>query len=143
MSGFLLDTNVVSEVSRPRPSPHVLAFFRHAMIDTLFLSDIVIAEIRFGIEMRTDAVRRKELMAWLETTIRPMYLGRILPLTENTLLRWRLMLEMCRKQGTVVAEPDLLLAATAAEHGLTVVTRGTVPFQLLGLSVLDPWERHA
>lgn len=143
MTGFLLDTNVLSEASRLRPSRSVLAFFDHTKISTLFLSDIVIAEIRYGIEMSTDIARRKKLTAWLENVVRPMYLGRILPLTENTLLRWRLMLETCRKQGTVVAEPDLLLAATAAEHGLTVVTRDTAPFELLGLTVLDPWRSRS
>jgi toxin FitB len=108
-------------------------------IGQLYLSDIVIAEIRFGIESGSDADRRNQLKAWLEGIIRPMYAGRILPLTENTLLRWRLMLEICRKGGHTVGEPDLMLAATAAEHDLTMATRDTAPFHRLGLDVVDPW----
>jgi predicted nucleic acid-binding protein len=105
----------------------------------IFLSDIVIAEIRFGIESVLDMSRRAQLTAWLESIIRPMYAGRIIPLTENTLLRWRVMLQLCRKRGHVVAEPDLMLAATAAEHGLTIATRDIAPFRQLGLDVVDPW----
>jgi len=139
MTGFLLDTNVVSEVIRPRPSAHVLEFFKQTSLEALFISDLVVAEIHYGIEMSKDATRRGQLTAWLHDVIRPMYAGRTLPLTEDTLLRWRLMLEMCRKRGTVVSEPDLMLAATAAETGLTVVTRDTSPFRELNLPVLDPW----
>jgi predicted nucleic acid-binding protein len=116
-----------------------VAFFEATPIGALFLSEIVIAEIRFGIEKVADLSRRGQLTAWLDGTIRPMYVGRIIPLTENTLLRWRVMLELCRKQGHVVAEPDLMLAATAAEHALAIVTRDTAPFRQLGLDVVDPW----
>jgi predicted nucleic acid-binding protein len=139
VTGFLVDTNVVSELVRPRPSTRVIAFFEQTPIEALFLSDIVIAEIRFGIEASNDVTRRNQLVAWLEDVIRPLYAGRILPFTENALFRWRMMLEVCRKQGTVISEPDLMLAATAADHGLTVVTRGTAPFRRLNLQVLDPW----
>lgn len=139
MTGFLLDTNVISELTRPRPASRVLTFFRKTSIEALYLSDIVIAEIRYGIEANSDITRRNQLAAWLEDIIRPMYAGRILPFGEDALLRWRLMLETCRKQGAVISEPDLMLAATAAEHGLTVVTRDVVPFRRLNLQVLDPW----
>ncbi len=141
MTGFLLDTNVVSELQRRRPSPQVIAFMARTPIAALFLSDIVIAEIRFGIESAADVARRGQLTAWLEGIVRPMYAGRILPLTENILLRWRLMLELCRRQGYIVAEPDLMLAATAAEHALTIATRDTAPFRKLGLDVVDPWTQ--
>ena len=139
MTGFLLDTNVVSEVIRPRPSAHVLEFFKQTSLEALFISDMVVAEIRYGIETSKDATRRGQLATWLREVIRPMYAGRILPLSEDTLLRWHLMLEMCRKRGAVVSEPDLILSATAAENGLTVVTRDTAPFRQLNLPVLDPW----
>jgi predicted nucleic acid-binding protein len=117
----------------------VVAFLASTPIASLFLSEIVIAEIRFGIDSVADASRRAQLGAWLEGVIRPMYAGRILPLSENTLVRWRFMLALCRKRGHVVAEPDLMLAATAAEHRLAIATRDTVPFRQLGLDVVDPW----
>jgi len=140
VTAYLLDTNVVSELRRPRPSQRVIAFLERTPLKALFLSDVVMAEIRFGIETIGDMSRRAQLTAWLEGTIRPMYAGRILRLTEDTLLRWRVMLEFCRKRGHVVAEPDLMLAAIAAVNGLTVVTRDTAPFRKLGLDVVDPWQ---
>ena len=139
MSGFLLDTNVVSELRRPRPSARVLAFIRESPFESLFLSDVVVAEIRFGIETVPDVTRRDYLASWLETVIRPMFAGRILSLTEDILLRWRLMLETSRKRGHKIAEPDLMLAATASEYGLTIATRDTAPFRRLLVDVLDPW----
>jgi predicted nucleic acid-binding protein len=142
VNGFLVDTNVVSELRRPRPSPRVLAFMQETPLEALFLSDIVVAEIRFGIETAPDAMRRDHLANWLETVIRPMFAGRLLSLTEDILLRWRLMLETGRRGGYAIAEPDLMLAATASEYGLTVVTRDTAPFQRFGVSVLDPWTRQ-
>jgi len=140
VTAYLLDTNVVSELRRPRPSQRVIAFLEGTPLKALFLSDVVMAEIRFGIETIGDMSRRAQLTAWLEGTIRPMYAGRILRLTEDTLLRWRVMLEFCRKRGHVVAEPDLMLAAIAAVNGLTVVTRDTAPFRKLGLDVVNPWQ---
>jgi len=140
VTAYLLDTNVVSELRRPRPSPRVIAFLEGTPLKALFLSEVVIAEIRFGIETIVDMSRRAQLTAWLEGTIRPMYTGRILRLTEDTLLRWRVLLEFCRKRGHVVAEPDLMLAAIAAVNGLTVVTRDTAPFRKLGLDVVNPWQ---
>jgi predicted nucleic acid-binding protein len=68
-----------------------------------------------------------------------MFAGRILSLTEDVLLRWRLMLETSRKRGHKIAEPDLMLAATAGEYGLTIVTRDTAPFRRFLIAVLDPW----
>jgi predicted nucleic acid-binding protein len=140
VTAYLLDTNVVSELKRPRPSTRVLEFIVQVPLDSLFLSDIVIAEIRFGIEIAKDVRRRNQLGVWLDEVIRPMYAGRILPLTEAVLLRWRVMLETCRKRGSPVAEPDLMMAATAAEHRMTIVTRDTAPYRLFDLPVLDPWR---
>jgi predicted nucleic acid-binding protein len=128
---------------RPRPSSSVIAFFEATPIGGLFLSDIVIAEIRFGIESVSDLTRRAQLTAWLQGVIRPMFAGRIIAFTEDIMLRWRVMLELCRKRGQVIAEPDLMLAATAAEHGLTIATRDIAPFRRLGLDVMDPWTRRS
>ena len=73
MTAYLLDTNVVSELRRPRPSQRVIAFLEGTPLKALFLSDVVMAEIRFGIETIGDMSRRAQLTAWLEGTIRPMY----------------------------------------------------------------------
>jgi predicted nucleic acid-binding protein len=143
VSRYLLDTNVVSELSRPRPSPKVVAFLRDTPLTSLFLSDLVVAEIRFGIESAPDPVLRQRYAAWLKDTIRPMFLGRVLAITEDVFLRWRLLLEAGRRKGYTFSEPDLIIAATAAHYGLTVVTRDIAPFEQVGVNVIDPWKARA
>jgi len=93
MNGFLLDTNVLSEIRRPRPSPNMLAFLASKPIEMLFLSEVTFAEIRFGIEVVADAVRRRELADWLEHRVRPDFEHRALPVTENIMVCWRLLVE--------------------------------------------------
>src|SRR5262249_20669098 len=120
---WLLDTNILSEGRKPRPDPRVTAFYDREPLEELYISILTIAEIRFGIELQRDPVRRAELQDWLTLTLRPTFSGRILPVTEDILFKWRLLLESGRKSGHSYSHPDLLLAATAQHHGLTVVTR--------------------
>jgi hypothetical protein len=141
LTGWLLDTNVISELRRPRPNPHVVAFVAAQPEDQLFLSEVTLAEIRFGIEQLSDPERRAALSAWLNTTLRPLFVRRILPLTEDVILRWRLMVEAGRRRGHTFGQPDLFIAATAAEAGLTVVTRDTIDFEAAGVPVFNPWTR--
>jgi predicted nucleic acid-binding protein len=91
VTGWLLDTNVLSELRRPRPEPKVVAFIKAQPLDALYLSMVTLAEIRFGIERLADAGRRAELNDWLSHKVRPMFDGRILPVTEDIMLKWRLM----------------------------------------------------
>ena len=140
MTEFLLDTNVLSELERLRPAPLVARFIRGTSLNSLFLSDVVIAEIRFGIETTSNAVRREKLVAWLETLVRPMFAGRILAVTEAILLRWRLLIEDGRRRGYTFPQPDLLIAATAVHYRLVIVTRDVEPFERAGATVFNPWE---
>ena len=140
MSGWLLDTNVLSELRRPRPDRNVVAFVSAAALETLFVSAVSFAEIRFGIERLDDAARRAELNDWLEHTVRPMFGQRVLPVSENVMLRWRLLVEEGRKTGHTFSQPDLIIAATALEHGLTVATRDVSKFVRAGVRVRNPWE---
>ena len=139
MRGWLIDTNVVSELRRARPAQKVRAFVAGQPGDVLFTSDVTFAEVRFGIEQMTDPVRRADLVHWLDRTLRPLFVGRVLPVTEDALLRWRLMLEAGRKTGHTFSEPDLLIAALAALADLIVVSRDTSEFIAAGVPVFDPW----
>ncbi len=98
-----------------------------------------LAEIRFGIELVTDAARRAELTDWLTLRVRPMFEQRVLPVTEDVMLKWRLLVEEGRKSGHTFSQPDLIIAATALQHGLTVVTRDTAEFAKARVAVLNPW----
>jgi len=93
VTGWLLDTNVLSELRRPRPDAKVLQFVSGQSLDLLYVSVVTFAEIRFGIELLQDAGRRMELHDWLTNTLRPMFEERVLEITEEIMLKWRLLVE--------------------------------------------------
>ncbi len=139
MSGWLLDTNVISELRKPRPSARVRAFVARQALEDLFVSAVTFAEIRFGIEADKDPIRRAELNDWLVHKVRPLFEQRVLDVSEDVMFKWRLLVEDGRKNGHTFSQPDLIIAATALHHGLTVVTRDTSDFTIARVPVLNPW----
>ena len=139
MSGWLLDTNVISELRRPRPSARVRNFIAGQRLEDLFVSTVTFAEIRYGIETVGDPIRRAELSDWLLHRVRPMFDQRVLEVSEDVMFKWRLLVEDGRKVGHTFSQPDLIIAATALQHGLTVVTRDTGDYKLARVPLLNPW----
>ena len=137
---WLLDTNILSELRRPRPEPKVVDFVAGCPLGEIYISVVTVAEIRFGIELIGEPGRRAALNDWLTLRVRPMFEGRILPLSEEVMLKWRLLIEEGRKSGHTFSQPDLMIAATALHHGLTVVTRDRSEYDQAHVPVLDPWE---
>lgn len=135
----LLDTNVISEHSRPRPNARVLAWLRTLAIEEQFLSVLSVGEIRNGIERLDDARRRERLRLWLERDLQDLFGDRLLAVTGVVADRWgRLRAEMRRPLPSI----DSLLAATALQHDLRLVTRNERDFTgYPGLIVVNPW-RH-
>ena len=139
MSGWLLDTNVISELRRPRPNARVRAFVASQALEELFVSTVTFAEIRYGIEAVADPIRRAELSDWLAHKVRPMFGQRVLDVSEDVMFKWRLLVEEGRKVGHTFSQPDLIIAATALQHGLTVVTRDTGDYLRARVPLLNPW----
>lgn len=139
MNGWLLDTNILSELRRSRPERKVLAFVRAQPLDLLYVSSVTFAEIRFGIELVTDANRRAGLNDWLTHKVRPLFEQRVLAITEDVMFKWRLLVEDGRKAGHTFSQPDLIIAATALHHGLTIVSRDVGDFQKAHAPVFNPW----
>lgn len=139
MTGWLLDTNVLSELRKPRPEPRVVDFVAGKPLDRLFISVVTLAEIRYGIERVEDAARRADLHDWLTQKVRPMFGQRVLPTSEDVMLKWRLLVEEGRKAGHTFSQPDLIIAATALHHGLAVVSRDTSQYLKARAQVVDPW----
>jgi hypothetical protein len=138
---WLLDTNIISETRRLKPEPKVLAFIADHPLDDLYISTVTFAELRFGIELLTEGDnRRDELNDWITHEIRPMFERRVLPITEDVMLRWRILVHEGRKTGHTYSQPDLIIAATALHHGLTLVTRDRGDFEKARVPVLNPWE---
>ncbi len=140
MTGWLLDTNILSELRRPKPEPKVLAFIAVQPLEQFYVSAVTFAEIRFGIELVADASRRAELNDWLAHKVRPMFEERVLPVTEDIMFKWRLLVEDGCKAGHTFSQPDLIIAATALCHGLTIVSRDTSDYVRARAPVIDPWR---
>jgi hypothetical protein len=140
VTGWLLDTNILPELRRPKPEPKVRAFIEAQSLELLYISSVTLAEIRFGIEVLPDAARRSELNDWLTHKVRPMFDQRVLPVTEDIMFKWRLMVEEGRKTGHTFSQPDLIIAATGQHHGLTIVSRDTADCLKARVAVFNPWK---
>ena len=143
MTGWLLDTNVISELRCPYTNKNVVAFIASQPLESLFVSTVTLAETRFGIELVADAARRADLTYWLANKVRPMFEQRVLQNSEDVMLKWRLMVEEGGKAGRTLSQSDLIIAATAANHGLTVVTRDVSDFERARVAFLNPWAAAA
>jgi len=139
VTGWLLDTNVLSELRRPKPDRKVVAFIAAQPLELLYVSAVTLAEIRLGIEVVTDATKRAELNDWLAHKVRPMFEQRVLSVTEEIMFKWRLLVEDGRKAGYTFSQPDLIIAATALHHGLTVITRNVSDYERVRARVFNPW----
>jgi hypothetical protein len=139
MKGWLLDTNIISELRKPNCYPVVKQWADCQPPQSFYISTVTLAEIRFGIERVNDTDFSQELTQWLEGILRPWFSDRILAVDEDVILVWRQMVEQGRKQGHTFSQPDLFIAATAALHNLCVVTRNITDFQKSGVAVFNPF----
>jgi toxin FitB len=139
VSGFLLDTNVASEMIKPKPHPGVLNWIENADESLLYFSVVTLGEIRKGIASRPDAARRAQLEAWL-SSLANRFSTRILPIDLAVADRWGRLAGKCKMGGVTLPVVDGLLAATALHHNLTFVTRNVKDVQGTGVDTLDPWN---
>lgn len=133
---YLLDTNVLSELRRKSPNAGVVEWFTQRPASTLYLSVLTLGELRKGIEGLADAKRRMALTDWLETDLPGFFAGRILSIDTQVADRWG---RLVAAAGRPLPAIDSLLGATAAQHGLSLVTRNERDFAGLGLDVINPW----
>lgn len=134
---YLLDTNVISELVKPRPDKNVLKWFSHVPDDALYLSVLTLGEIRKGVERISNSSRREKLRLWLEHDLREWFGVRILPIGPDVADRWgRLLADV----GRPVPSIDSLLAAIALHHELRLVSRNVKDFDYAGVDVINPWD---
>jgi predicted nucleic acid-binding protein len=137
---ILLDTNVVSEPLKLTGDVGVLNWIDAQMIETLYLSTISLAELRFSIAALPSGKRRDTLHTSLEQRILPLFVGRILSFDAAASEAYALLRARARAQGQAISPADGYIAATASSHGLMVATRDTSPFEAVGLRVINPWN---
>ena len=135
---YLIDTTVVSELMRAAPNPGVDGFVRAAAIDSLYTSVIVVGEILAGLR-QLPAGERKERLLERFSFLRTSLGSRVLPVGEQTAEHWADIRASARMRGKTVPAVDALIAATASEHHLTIVTRNARDFVAAGAKVLNPW----
>lgn len=137
---ILLDTNVVSEPWKPAPDPRVAAWLDAQAIDTLYLSAVTVAELRFGIAVMPPGKRRDTLDHRLERDVLPLFAGRVLAFDLDASRAYADGMAAARRGGAPIGLADGYIAAIAATHGLVVASRDTRPFAAAGLAVVDPWQ---
>ncbi|MBV6424559.1 MAG: Toxin FitB [Steroidobacteraceae bacterium] len=137
---YLVDTNVISELVRPKPAPAVVAWFEGVADEALHLSVLTLGELRRGVEKLPASKRKEKLRHWLEQELPAWFGARLLPVDAAVADAWgRLQANAERTLPAV----DSLLAATALHHHLRLVTRNTADFDVPGLETINPWSREA
>jgi predicted nucleic acid-binding protein len=141
MSGFLLDTNVLSEFNRRGELNRLVKQWLEAVdTDSLYASVLTFGEIRFGVELLPPSKQRTQLEQWLDRDLPEWFEGRILPVDQSIADRWGLLRAQAQMKGQPLSIIDALLAATALQYNLTIVSRNVSDFSVVGLAVVNPWE---
>jgi toxin FitB len=137
---FLLDTNVVSEWVKPRPDPGVIEWLADADEDRLFLSVATLAELRYGVERLPVGRKSAQLREWLETELTSRFEGRVVVIDDTVAGAWGKLLAEADAAGRPMSTMDGFLAATAAVHQMTLVTRNEMDFAAAAIKTFNPWS---
>ncbi|RFF27312.1 MULTISPECIES: type II toxin-antitoxin system VapC family toxin [unclassified Wenzhouxiangella] len=136
---ILLDTNVVSEAMRPRPNPGVMQWLNDQVADSVFLSSVTLAELRFGIGVLPGGRRKNQLKTVLSGLL-DLFDERVLAFDVEAADRYADIAVRARVAGRGLSTPDGYIAAIADSRGMSVATRDTSPFEAAGVPVINPWK---
>ncbi|MGO7226457.1 type II toxin-antitoxin system VapC family toxin [Rhizobium ruizarguesonis] len=136
---LLLDTNVLSEVIRPRPDAHVLQWLDDLDEDRSFISVVSIAEIRRGVALMESGRKRDALAEWLAQDLPQRFEQRVIPVDQAVAITWGDLMGLAKRSGRGLSSMGGLIAATAIAHDLTLATRNIKDFESLGIELVDPW----
>lgn len=137
---ILIDTNVISELWKAEPNPDLLAWIDAQTVETLYLSAITVAELRFGLATMAEGKRRTIYQERLEKEVLPTFAGRVLPFDLDASQAYADLMARARAAGKAIGKADGYIAATATACGFMVATRDIGPFEAAGLKIVNPWE---
>jgi toxin FitB len=137
---ILIDTNVISELWKAEPNLDVLAWVDAQTVETLYLSAITVAELRFGLATMPEGKRRTIYQERLENEVLPTFTGRVLPFDLDASQAYADLMARAKAEGKAIGKADGYLAATASACGLMVATRDISPFEAAGLKIVNPWQ---
>jgi toxin FitB len=137
---ILIDTNVISELWKAEPNPDVLAWVDAQTVETLYLSAITVAELRFGLATMPEGKRRTIYQERLENEVLPTFTGRVLPFDLDASKAYADLMARAKAEGKAIGKADGYIAATASACGFMVATRDISPFEAAGLKIVNPWE---
>lgn len=137
---ILLDTNVISEPLRRAPQVRVIKWLDAQSLETLYLSAITVAELRFGVANLPAGKRRDELQASIENHILPLFSGRVRPFDLDCTTAYALLMTKAKSDGLAISAADGYIAAIAATNRFSVATKDVSPFQAAGVNVINPWD---
>jgi hypothetical protein len=137
---ILLDTNLVSEPWKPKPDPRVVAWIDAQAIETLYLSAVTVAELRFGIAAMPAGKRREVLHERVEGDLLPVFVGRVLPFDLEASRAYAELMSRARIAGLSITMADGYIAAIGASRGFLVASRDVAPFQAAGVPFINPWS---
>lgn len=135
----LLDTSVIAEYKKPVPSAKVIEWLNTQLDESLFISVLTIGEIEKGIARLSASKRKTDLLSFLEILL-VRFDRRVLPLNTQIMRRWGNLVGNLETIGRVLPIVDSLLAATALEYDLTIITRNVSDFEGTGANVLNIWN---
>lgn len=137
---ILIDTNVISELWKVEPNPDVLAWIDAQAVETLYLSAVTVAELRFGLATMPQGKRRTIYQERLEKEVLPTFTGRVLSFDLDASQAYADLMARAKAEGKAIGKADGYVAATASVYGLMVATRDISPFEAAGLKIVNPWE---
>lgn len=137
---ILVDTNVISEPMQQAPNARVIAWLDAQTVETLYLSAITVAELRFGVAALPIGRRKDKLRTRIEQEVLPLFADRVLPFDLAASESFARLMAQARAKGEAIGKTDGFIAAIAATHGLAIATRDTAPFVAADIAVINPWE---
>lgn len=143
MTAFLLDTNVVSETTKPRPDGRVLSWLSDQNAGDIFLSSMTIGELVRGVRKLEETARRRVFERWIEKDLLKQFDGRVLPFDQGAAIIWGEIMGDGDRTGRTRPAADAQIAAVARRHNLTLATRNLKDFESMNVELFDPWTNES